>query len=144
MAEETITSTTTEAWTGSDPTRATVGAHMLLEPGMEFVIDPFTVGGLLELRSGGPPMTVRVVMGDTVHVEWFLDGKPHFASFPRQMLQAADVDRRGQELDRLIDDMHRQWLRLTAEPSPSQPIIPTLVMGFLGGFLTAALFGWLQ
>lgn len=148
MAEETITSSTTEAWTGSDPTRATAGAHMLLEPGMKFEGDPFTVGGLVELRSGGPPMTVSIVGDEAVHVEWFYQGELQFADFHRQMLQGLSPDPLAEARSAWRSEWNQAHLKAELEQAERHAkdfaMTKALIVGFAGGFLTAALFGWIR
>lgn len=43
-----------------------------------------------------------------------------------------------------VDDALRGLRARMLPRLPAQPLIPPLVVGFAGGFLTAALFGWLQ
>ena len=43
--------------------------------------DNFNVGDIVQLKSGGPKMTVNNVIGDTVFCAWFSGAKNNMASF---------------------------------------------------------------
>jgi uncharacterized protein YodC (DUF2158 family) len=59
---------------------------------------PFKVGDVVELKSGGPPMTVAVVYEDhdwasadgqkMAECHWIASGLPQMAVFPIETLQA--------------------------------------------------------
>ena len=46
----------------------------------------FNLGDVVRLNSGGPPMTVRAVDGDTVLCDWFDGTKKCEDKFPSTML----------------------------------------------------------
>lgn len=54
----------------------------------------FKPGDILQLKSGGPTMTVTSAEGTDVHCAWFLGGGnasgvtgPHYATFPAAAVQ---------------------------------------------------------
>lgn len=52
----------------------------------------FKVGDVVELKSGGPIMTVSDVYNDgTLRARWFLDGKIQIGEFSSPMLNAVEM-----------------------------------------------------
>jgi uncharacterized protein YodC (DUF2158 family) len=49
--------------------------------------DTFDVGSVVELKSGGPAMTIREIAGNLVDCEWFKDGNLKSATFERHSLK---------------------------------------------------------
>ena len=59
-------------------------------------------GCIVELKSGGPQMTVRQISGALVDCEWFKDASLKKATFERHSLQAPTKKRTHEErLDEL-------------------------------------------
>lgn len=145
MAEETIASS---GWSPTDADPLEGGRIWSLPPGTEFVRDTFTVGDLVELRSGGPAMTVSIVADEAMHVEWFFNGELQFAEFPRQMLQGLSPDPLAEARSEWRNELNQAHLRAEREEAERHgkdfAMTKALVVGFLGGFLTAVIFGWLQ
>lgn len=46
----------------------------------------FSAGDLVQLKSGGPAMTVNHVHGDMVHAAWFVGGKINSGHFNPEAL----------------------------------------------------------
>ena len=62
----------------------------------------FARGDLVQLRSGGPLMTVLVMKGGLVNCLWTdYDGQPHDVTFPVGVLQKGDVARRDLQTSNL-------------------------------------------
>lgn len=61
-------------------------------------IEEFTIGDVVQLKSGGPDMTVVSLDEDTtlktsqVHCQWFEKNRPHSGSFPAAALEKVDED----------------------------------------------------
>ncbi len=50
-------------------------------------MNDFKVGDVVELKSGGPDMTITSIEGDKANCTWFVEGKPHYGQFPIIALQ---------------------------------------------------------
>jgi uncharacterized protein YodC (DUF2158 family) len=48
--------------------------------------DDFSLGDRVQLKSGGPIMTVGEVSGDDLWCQWFAENEVKASSFKRQML----------------------------------------------------------
>jgi uncharacterized protein YodC (DUF2158 family) len=55
------------------------------------------LGAVVELNSGGPPMTVREISGSVIHCEWFKDATLKKASFERHSLRLAAKSKTHEE-----------------------------------------------
>lgn len=44
--------------------------------------DTFKIGDIVQLKSGGPKMTVTAVLGKVVHTAWFSGSKKETGAFP--------------------------------------------------------------
>jgi len=44
--------------------------------------DKFKIGDIVQLRSGGPKMTVTAVLDPVVHTAWFAGSKKETGAFP--------------------------------------------------------------
>jgi uncharacterized protein YodC (DUF2158 family) len=55
----------------------------------EAVTSEFELGALVELKSGGPPMTVRKTSGSRIDCEWFKDATLRNATFELHSLKLA-------------------------------------------------------
>ena len=51
----------------------------------------FRVGDVVQLKSGGPLMTVSEIDGNVVHCRWFLQQEEKSSSFPSELLQPANT-----------------------------------------------------
>jgi uncharacterized protein YodC (DUF2158 family) len=63
---------------------------------------PFQVGDIVRMRSGGPPMTVTRLgcVGDQVRCTWFESrGRPHYYYLDIGALEPTDPDSAGQHRD---------------------------------------------
>jgi uncharacterized protein YodC (DUF2158 family) len=63
--------------------------------------DAFNIGDLVQLKSGGPVMTVEGTILDRTNVAWFAYGKRHSALFEPQALKAATLRKRAGRPNRL-------------------------------------------
>jgi uncharacterized protein YodC (DUF2158 family) len=46
-------------------------------------------GDVVELKSGGPDMTVARIRGNEVDCDWFIDGKAFRGTYPKEALKPA-------------------------------------------------------
>ncbi|HEX8283258.1 MAG TPA: DUF2158 domain-containing protein [Pyrinomonadaceae bacterium] len=55
---------------------------------------PFKVGDIVQLKSGGPKMTVKdpMAVNDNVHCQWFAGSKLNFGYFSRGSLVKIEGD----------------------------------------------------
>ena len=51
----------------------------------------FKAGDVVQLKSGGPLMTVSEVNGSIVHCRWFVGAEEKSSSFSPEMLKAASA-----------------------------------------------------
>lgn len=51
----------------------------------------FKIGDVVQLKSGGPLMTVFEIDGSSVHCRWFDGHDEKASSFPSEMLKAANT-----------------------------------------------------
>jgi uncharacterized protein YodC (DUF2158 family) len=51
----------------------------------------FKAGDVVQLKSGGPLMTVSEVDGNSVHCRWFSANEEKASSFPSELLKPADT-----------------------------------------------------
>ncbi|MEP0518542.1 MAG: DUF2158 domain-containing protein [Hyphomicrobiales bacterium] len=58
----------------------------------------FTAGNLVQLKSGGPIMTVNVVEGLNVICDWFAGNEHQRLEFPASTLELYDPDETGNVL----------------------------------------------
>ncbi len=56
---------------------------------------PFKVGDLVQIKSGGPPMTVQEVVGDSVTCIWYVGDKYYRTDYDAAILKAAATDETG-------------------------------------------------
>ena len=59
-------------------------------------MEDFDIGNVVQLRSGGPKMTVHGLVSDgDVICQWFEGNAVHEESFPREALQKAELVKAG-------------------------------------------------
>ena len=51
----------------------------------------FKAGDVVQLKSGGPLMTVGEVDGESVHCRWFNGSEEKASSFPAELLKPTDM-----------------------------------------------------
>ncbi|MCD2181050.1 YodC family protein [Rhizobium sp. GN54] len=51
----------------------------------------FSVGDVVVLKSGGPPMTIRHIEDDVAYCEWFHDGESKGHKFATAQLELVDA-----------------------------------------------------
>jgi uncharacterized protein YodC (DUF2158 family) len=49
-------------------------------------------GDVVELKSGGPKMTIQTVVGGVVHCQWFVDAELKKGAFDPESLRAAKAE----------------------------------------------------
>lgn len=52
------------------------------------------IGDIVQLKSGGPKMTVILITGDTVHTSWFAGQKNEKAMFHRDAVIPAEDEKK--------------------------------------------------
>jgi uncharacterized protein YodC (DUF2158 family) len=64
--------------------------------GVEAGLKDFEIGNVVQLRSGGPKMTVHGLVSDgDVICQWFEGNAVHEESFPREALQKVELVKAG-------------------------------------------------
>jgi len=51
----------------------------------------FQVGDVVQLKSGGPLMTVSELQGNIVHCRWFVGNEEKSSSFASELLKSANT-----------------------------------------------------
>ena len=68
----------------------------LLVPIEHTAMEDFEIGNVVQLRSGGPKMTVHGLVSDgDVICQWFEGNAVHEESFPREALQKVELVKAG-------------------------------------------------
>jgi uncharacterized protein YodC (DUF2158 family) len=71
----------------------------------EAVTSEFGLGAVVELKSGGPAMTIRKISGGLIDCEWFKDATLRKATFElhslKRVIRAKTHEERLEELARL-------------------------------------------
>src|ERR1051326_879500 len=68
----------------------------LLAPSEHTAMEDFEIGNVVQLRSGGPKMTVHGLVSDgDVICQWFEGNVVHEESFPREALQKVELVKAG-------------------------------------------------
>jgi uncharacterized protein YodC (DUF2158 family) len=62
----------------------------------QFAMEDFEIGNVVQLRSGGPKMTIHGLVSDgDVICQWFEGNVVHEESFPREALQKVELVKAG-------------------------------------------------